>query len=107
MTNKNTPEVQEVIQHLETEMRARGVTQRDLQRALGWGRSYVSQLMTGQTRLKVEHVFSILSALKIEKADFFRTLYEDKQDLERRFHELDDRIRDLERSNRVNVGGSE
>ena len=43
--------------------------------ALGWGRSYISQLLTKQKSLRVEQVLLILSVIGIDPKDFFAELY--------------------------------
>ncbi len=60
---------------LGNKIRERGFTQLEVQDALGWGRSYISQLVTRQKALRFEQLLSILSVLGIDPADFFRELY--------------------------------
>ena len=42
-------------------IRRQGYTQLEVQEALGWGRSYISQLLTRQKGLRVEQVLLILN----------------------------------------------
>ena len=46
-----------------------------MQQALGWGRSYISQLLTRQKSLRVEQVLLILNVIGIEPVEFYAELY--------------------------------
>ncbi len=74
-----TEEVDRVLAGLAQKIRARGPTQSAVQQSLGWGRSYISQLMTKQKGLRVDQVLMILWALGIEARDFFWELYRREQ----------------------------
>ncbi len=52
-----------------------GVTQLEVQEALGWGRSYISQLLTKQKALRLEQPLLVLRVINVEPDDFFRELY--------------------------------
>jgi transcriptional regulator with XRE-family HTH domain len=69
------PEVDRYLTLLRNKIRERGFTQLDVQQALGWGRSYISQLLTKQKALRVEQVLLILDVVGIEPRDFFEELY--------------------------------
>lgn len=60
---------------LRTLMRQHGYTQEKIQDALGWGKTYISQLMTSQKCLRLEQVLLILKAIGADPAEFFRELY--------------------------------
>ena len=45
-----------ILSLLRNRIRERGFTQLEVQETLGWGRSYISQLVTRQKSLRVEHV---------------------------------------------------
>ncbi|MCP3960873.1 MAG: helix-turn-helix transcriptional regulator [bacterium] len=68
-------QVDRVLTLLQDKIRGRGFTQLQIQDALGWGRSYISQLVTKQKSLRVEQVLLILQVIGIEPADFFGELY--------------------------------
>ena len=68
-------QVDRVLTLLQDKIRGRGFTQLQIQEALGWGRSYISQLVTKQKSLRVEQVLLILQVIGIEPADFFAELY--------------------------------
>ncbi len=68
-------EVDRVLTLLRNKIRERGFSQLDVQEVLGWGRSYISQLLTRQKSLRFEQVLLILSVIGIEPAEFFGELY--------------------------------
>lgn len=56
-------------------MKERGFTQLHLQELLGWGKSYLSQLLSGKKRLRVDQVVSILGVMEVPPLDFYTSLY--------------------------------
>lgn len=70
-------EVDRYLTLLRNKIRERGFTQLEVQESLGWGRSYISQLLTKQKTLRLEQMLSILSVIGIEPRDFFAQLYSD------------------------------
>jgi len=55
----------------------RGRSQRSVERQLGWGAGYLSQLLRPEPpHLKVKHVLAILRALEVPAAAFFAGLYD-------------------------------
>lgn len=68
-------EVNRYLTLLRDKIRENGFTQLEVQEALGWGRSYISQLLTKQKNLRVEQVLLILSVIGIDPRDFFAELY--------------------------------
>ncbi|MEM7353121.1 MAG: helix-turn-helix transcriptional regulator [Acidobacteriota bacterium] len=60
---------------MRNKIRERGFTQLEVQEALGWGRSYISQLLTKQKSLRIEQVLLILNVIGVEASDFFDELY--------------------------------
>ena len=64
-----------ILTLLRNKIRQRGFTQLEVQEALGWGRSYISQLLTKQKSLRVEQVLLILNVIGIDPATFFAELY--------------------------------
>ncbi len=60
---------------LRNKIRERGFTQLEVQEALSWGRSYISQLLTKQKSLRVEQVLLILNVIGVEPAEFFAELH--------------------------------
>jgi hypothetical protein len=68
-------EVRRATKLLETIMQAGGLTRKDLDRRLGAGPGYMSQLFTGRMELKLRHILAVLAALDVEPGVFFQTLY--------------------------------
>ncbi len=64
-----------ILTLLRNKIRQQGFTQLEVQEALGWGRSYISQLLTRQKSLRVEQVLLILNVIGIDPAAFFAELY--------------------------------
>lgn len=53
----------------------RGFTQLEVQQALGWGKSYISQLLTKQKGLRVEQLLLILNVIGVDPQTFFAEFY--------------------------------
>ncbi len=68
-------EVDRYLTLLGNKIRQQGFTQLEVQQALGWGRSYISQLVTKQKSLRIEQVLAILHVVGIEPDAFFAELY--------------------------------
>ena len=68
-------EVDRYLTLLRNVIRQRGFTQLEVQQALGWGRSYISQLLTKQKALRVEQVLLILNVIGVDPVEFFAELY--------------------------------
>ena len=68
-------EIERYLTLLSNKIRDKGLTQLEVQAQLGWGRSYISQLMTRQKSLRVDQVLSILDVICVEPAVFFEELY--------------------------------
>lgn len=68
-------EVDRVLLLLRNKIRERGFTQQEVQAKLGWGRSYISQLLMKQKALRLEQLLLILATIGVECRDFFAELY--------------------------------
>jgi len=64
-----------ILNLLRNKIRQRGFTQLEVQEALGWGRSYISQLLTKQKSLRVEQILLVLKVIGVDPAAFFIELY--------------------------------
>ena len=64
-------ELDRVLTLLRNKIRERGFTQLEVQEALGWGRSYISQLLTKQKSLRIEQVLLILNVVGVDPGEFF------------------------------------
>ena len=60
---------------LRNKIRERGFTQLEVQEALSWGRSYISQLLTRQKNLRLDQVLMILTVIGVKPEEFFAELY--------------------------------
>ncbi len=69
-------ELDRILALLRKSIRERGFTQVEVQEKLGWGKSYISQLVTGQKSLRVEHVLMILNVIDVKPEDFFAEIYQ-------------------------------
>ncbi len=65
-----------ILTHLRRLIRERGFTQMEVQDTLGWGRSYLSQLLTQQKSLRVDQVLLILKAIDADPGAFFGEIYQ-------------------------------
>lgn len=76
---KPGPEAREAIERTLQQLRSliyqQGYTQLKVQDALGWGRTYVSQLLRQQKSLRLDQVLQILQVIEVPPADFFFQLY--------------------------------
>lgn len=68
-------DVDRVLTLIRNKIRERGFTQLEVQDMLGWGRSYISQLLTKQKALRLEQVLMILGVIGVDPCDFFGELY--------------------------------
>ena len=68
-------DVDRILTLLRNRIREHGFTQLEVQEALGWGRSYISQLLTKQKSLRVEQVLLILHVIDARPEDFWAELY--------------------------------
>lgn len=68
-------EIDRVLTLLRNKIRERGFTQLEVQEALSWGRSYISQLLTKQKSLRVEQILLILNVIGVDPSEFYSELY--------------------------------
>ncbi|MCP3959080.1 MAG: helix-turn-helix domain-containing protein [bacterium] len=68
-------EIDRILAHLRTVVHDRGSTQMEVQDALGWGSSYISQLLTRQKGLRLDQVLMILKVIDVDPATFFDQIY--------------------------------
>ncbi len=76
--NQIESQLDRILNLLRDKIRLRGYTQLEVQEVLGWGRSYISQLLTKQKTLRVEQVLLMLNVIGIDPASFFAELYPPK-----------------------------
>lgn len=68
-------EVERVMTVLRTAIRLLGLSNREVERRLGYTPSYLSRLFGGAIELKVEHVLAIARAIGLQAAEFFELAY--------------------------------
>ncbi len=68
-------EIDRALTLIRNKIREQGFTQLEVQEALSWGRSYISQLLTKQKSLRVEQILLILDVIGVEPAEFYSELY--------------------------------
>ena len=64
-----------ILYRLRTLIRQQGYTQLEVQGVLGWGRNYISQILTKQKSLRLDQILLILKVIEIDPADFFGEIY--------------------------------
>lgn len=67
-------DVKRLADFLRLKIRSAGHFQNAVERRLGWGEGYVSQLLRGNQDLKVKHVYAILRVIGVSPAEFFAQL---------------------------------
>ncbi len=77
-------EVDRHLTLLRQKIREQGFSQLKVQETLGWGRSYISQLITKQKALRFDQVEAILGVIGVETKDFFAELYPPQRGAQRR-----------------------
>ena len=69
-------EIDRILATLRNRIRERGYTQMEVQEVFGWGRSYISQLLTQQKTLRLDQVLQILNVIGVDPADFWGEIYQ-------------------------------
>ena len=75
MTINVDPEVDRILMLLRLKIKNHGFTQIQVQEALNWKGSYVSQLLSRNKSLRVEQVLQILAVIGVEPFDFFCNIF--------------------------------
>ena len=68
-------EVDRMLKLLREKIRDQGFTQLKVQEALGWGRTYISQLFRKQKSLRFDQILSILHVIETPAPEFFSEFY--------------------------------
>jgi len=68
-------EIRRATKLLATLVQIAGLERQELDRLLGQGRGYASQVLTGRVELKYRHILAILEVVDVEPGIFFRVLY--------------------------------
>lgn len=75
METKSKEETERIIRMLRTALRLLGLTNREIERRLGYTPSYLTRLFSGQIELRFEHVVDIASAMGLTAEEFFQFAY--------------------------------
>jgi transcriptional regulator with XRE-family HTH domain len=68
-------DIDRILARLRDVIREQGYTQLEVQEALGWGRSYISQLVTRQKTLRMDQLHEILHVIGVKPEDFWGEVY--------------------------------
>ncbi len=66
-----------VLERLRWRIQCSPLTQRALERNLGFSKGYLSQVLRGHVDLKFNHLLSLLEALGVDAGDFFAEIAEE------------------------------
>lgn len=69
-------EVDRMLKLLREKIRDKGYTQLKVQEALGWGRTYISQLFRKQKSLRFDQILHILNIIGVDPGLFFAEYYD-------------------------------
>ena len=73
--HQNEEVIDRVLISLYAEIKRKGFTQLQVQRQLGWGRTYISQLFRKQKGLRLDQVLAILHVIEVSPGEFFREMF--------------------------------
>jgi hypothetical protein len=82
-------EIRRARKLLETLVKISGLNRQEVDRRLGQGRGYSSQVLTGRVELKYRHILTFLEVVDVDPGLFFRVLYPDFPELSRTPFPLD------------------
>jgi len=68
---------QAVLARLRWRIQCSSLTQRGLERRLGFSKGYLSQVLRGHVDLKMNHLLALLEVLGVDPGDFFSEVSED------------------------------
>ena len=68
-------EVDRMLKLLREKIRDQGFTQLKVQEALGWGRTYISQLFRKQKSLRFDQILKIVQVIGLRTDEFFAEFY--------------------------------
>ncbi len=85
-------DIDRCLQLIRTKMEQLDYTQENVQTQLSWGRTYISQLLNKQKKLRLEQILAILQTIGVDRREFFAELFQleygldgarEQQDLDR------------------------
>ncbi len=69
-------DIDRILSRLRKAIRERGYTQLEVQEVLGWGRSYISQILNREKNLRLDQVLMILKVINVKPEDFWGEIYQ-------------------------------
>jgi len=70
-------EIQRILDVTQTLLRVLGLSNREIERRLGFSPSYLTRVFTGYVEVKLEHILEIARAMGLSPAEFFSFVYPD------------------------------
>lgn len=70
--------VDRILRMLRMSIRLLGLSNREIERRLGWTPSYMTRILKGNIELKVEHLVAIAGALGLSPREFFLFAFPDR-----------------------------
>lgn len=65
------PRAEKIVSTLKTTMKLAGLTNREVERALGFSGGYLTRLLAGAIDVRLSHIFNILDIIGLHPAEFF------------------------------------
>lgn len=86
-----------ILRELRALIKERGTTQLEIQERLGWGKTYVSQLLSQAKGLRLEQLLAILDVLQVEPEAFWARVYDWPQvaDQAERLRAVEERVQEI------------
>ena len=75
------PEIQRILDVAQTLLRVLDLSNREIERRLGFSPSYLTRVFTGYVEVKLEHILSIARAMGLSPAEFFSFAYPESAEL--------------------------
>lgn len=72
-----TQQVDRILATLRHVIESSELNQQDIQKALGWGRTYITQLLNKQKALRISQILQILEVVEMEPTEFFNLVFQD------------------------------
>jgi hypothetical protein len=75
MRSMSPPDILRMLTILRSAVRMSQLSNREVERRLGWSTGYLSRLFAEDMDLRVEHILDVCRALDFSPGDFFRVVY--------------------------------
>lgn len=80
MRDMSPPDIQRMLTILRSAVRMSQISNREVERRLGWSTGYLSRLLAEDMDLRIEHILDVCRALEFPPSDFFRVVYMKRDD---------------------------